>query len=123
MLQRVYNLVWGQCTDELKSTLDEYDDFPDVKEKQDPIRLLNKIKGMTFNVKKPHKHPIVAMHAAKYRFYHLKQGNQEPKDYFDSFNNIISAIEASGGHLAEEDIMYEYALKKRNIHPTRASPA
>jgi hypothetical protein len=66
------SLVWGQCTDVMRTRLQALDDCDDISEKGDLLALLNAIKVLVCNFQSQKCKPR-ALHDGKRGFYLLSQ--------------------------------------------------
>jgi hypothetical protein len=95
-MKSMYDLIWGQCSETLRSRLRGHDDYAIYSPGADSIALLKGIRAeMTgFRDKQylPH-----ALHKIMGEFYNLAQGkHRSNQEYYDEFNSMVLTAVESG---------------------------
>jgi hypothetical protein len=98
-LRSAYSLIWGQCTEALRSKLRAKTEFETIAQHFDCVELLKLIKDTVFKFSsqkyKPH-----ALHEAIRRFYTLIQDkNSSCEDHVRKFKNQVEVVEHCGGDI------------------------
>ena len=93
-LEKLYSIVWGQCTPAMKAKLRAVKDFEDTKKNLDSITLLKEIKKLSYNFQDKNYVPA-AIHTVLDRFFNCKQ-KEETSDqkYLDMFNDNVKTIKS-----------------------------
>jgi hypothetical protein len=71
-LKTLYSLVWGQCSDVIRTRIEALDNHEEMSLKGDSIGLLQAIKGIVYNFQSEKYRPM-AIHEAMRRFYMIYQ--------------------------------------------------
>ena len=74
-LKKLFSLVWGQCTELMKSKLQQMEGFDSINASQDSIGLIKAIKGLTFKFDTKQYAPM-AMVNIDTRLYQFGQGKE-----------------------------------------------
>jgi hypothetical protein len=95
-MKSLYDLVWGQCSESLRSRLRGHDNYAIYSPNPDSIALLKGIcaemTGFRNTQYLPH-----ALHRIMRDFYDLKQGkHQSNQEYYDEFNLMVLTVMDSG---------------------------
>jgi len=80
-LRKLYSLIWGQCSEAMKTRLQETDRYDTVSANMDSLGLLEVIRGLVFQYR-TNQHPILAMHDIKCNFYkksHTRETTDHPR--------------------------------------------
>ncbi len=92
-MKSLYDLIWGQCSESLRSRLRGYDDFHAYSVNADSMALLKSVRAeMTgFRNKMYLTH---ALHKTMTHFYRLDHGPpRRNQEYPDVFNTIVTTSE------------------------------
>jgi hypothetical protein len=95
-LKSLYDLIWGQCSESLRSRLRGYNDYNTYSVSADSIALLKGIRTkMTgFRNKQYLTH---GLHQIMLDFYSLTQGkHRDNQEYYDEFNSMVLTAQESG---------------------------
>ncbi len=95
-MKSLYDLIWGQCSESLRSRLRGYGDYNTYSVNADSIALLKGIRAeMTgFRAKQYLTH---GLHKIMLDFYGLSQGkHRSNQEYYDEFNSMVLTAEESG---------------------------
>jgi len=119
-VQKLYSVVWGQCTDAMQARLEGIKDHAAVATSMNGIALLKEIKSVAFQFQNQ-KYQPVSLHMAMRRFYLMSQGNVNNHDYLEKFNNNVELIEENGGELGTATVLVNSALAPSGLNVMTAS--
>jgi Reverse transcriptase (RNA-dependent DNA polymerase)/Zinc knuckle len=106
----LFSLVWGQSTLTLRQKLQSTKAFKDLDSTKDGLGLLNLVR-MTMYGDEQQANKASTIARSMRAFYSTKQGRYvAPKDYFQSFNNILRALEGLNGLFAIQPDIYNNVL-------------
>ena len=106
-MKSAYNLIWGQCSDALRTKLEAISTHEKIASDANCIGLLLNIKDVSYNYQSQ-KLKRQAQHEAKRRFYVMFQDRtMSVQDYFDKFNNLLKVIEHCGGSIVDEQMLID----------------
>lgn len=92
-IQKVYSLVWGQCTEILQAKLGVLKNFKTIKDSYDAVALLKEIKGTTFKFE-DERYLQHSIYFAWKNFYMLSQKDMDNNaQYLEQFQNIVDVLE------------------------------
>ena len=121
-VKNMFKIVWGQCSEAMKTKLKSHHDYETVSTKSDTIKLLTIIRqemtGFTERRYLPH-----ALHAMLRKFYTLSQGRRSNREYYDYFTNLVDALEEVGANIGAHSGIEKQVLEEHDINPARASDA
>ena len=101
-IAKLYNLVWGQCTQAMQAEMKTYDNWDTISQQQDAIGAIVTIKNIVYNFEAQQKRTVGLLRGYK-RLFTMYQGKtQSVPDYLDHFMNNVKVIEESGGILGGE---------------------
>ena len=83
-IKRLWALVWGQCSDTIRTRLQALDTYEDMHAASNGLHLLIAIKDLMFNVQEQ-KYVPLSIHLAKRQFFLLSQGRNTVGEYYDQF--------------------------------------
>ena len=119
-IKTVYAIVWGQCTDIMQQKLEASDEYNEVWESGDGLRLLGMIKDITYVFQTQKYHGQSAFEAKK-KFANQVQGRtMTVKEHLTSFNNLVDVIEHCGGTFCDDTHMRNLVLDGRDINDLTA---
>ena len=81
-IKRLWALVWGQCSDTIRTRLQALDTYDDMHTASDSLRLLVTIKDLMYNVQEQ-KYVPLSIHLAKRQFYLLSQDQNTVGEYYE----------------------------------------
>ncbi len=114
-IKTLYSLVWGQCSDIIRTKLESLDTFTGISDRLDSIMLIKEIKGIVFNFQSQ-KYKPQALQEAVRRFYSLQQGrDMSTQSFLDRFQNNMDVIEHGGGTVGMYPGLQEAVLKEQKI--------
>jgi len=121
-LKKVYAIVFGQCSDAMRTKLEAIPNHASIAAARDVIGLLRNIKTATFSFQSQKYEPH-ALHEAKRRFYLMSQGKGVScQNYFESFQNAVEVLEYCGGEIGTDIGLVERALASLNVTLDTATP-
>jgi hypothetical protein len=103
-LKTVYTIVYGQCTELLKTRLKTRSDFDDVREAGDVIALLGMIKKIVFSLDGD-KYAPMAVYQAIRKLCNMKQQKFPLIEFLEHFNNQLAVVHQCGGTLTMPGVM------------------
>ena len=99
-IKTLYSLVWGQCTDIMRQTLEAHATFAGVSGTGDGIGLLKAIKSIAFQFQSQ-KYLSHALHESMKRYYNCAQGKYaNTQAYLEHFQNVVDVVLHIGGSIA-----------------------
>ncbi len=118
-MKSLYDLIWGQCTESLRSRLRGDDNFATYSTAADSLALLKAIRSEMTGFRNilylPH-----ALHKVMRDFYSLIQRkHQSNQEYYDEFNSLVLTGEECGATIgshpgAINDVLSTTAVDARN---------
>jgi hypothetical protein len=90
--QKVFSLIWQQCTESMHAKIKANRDYKTIKDDLKGIDLLRLIKLICFNIE-DEKYVPEKVHKTKADFYSLKQGRDSDQAYQVKFMNTLKVIE------------------------------
>ena len=117
--KRLYTLLWGQCSKDLQNEIMAMNSYESMKQEQNPITLINLIKGVTYSFRDQKYLPGNVWKAYKMLFNTTQKEDEDLKVYYERFKNQIEVIENYVGDITILDFMFDqdedYAgLKKQD---------
>jgi hypothetical protein len=96
VMKSFYGLIWGQCTESLRSRLRGNDVFTTYSTTADSITLLKSIRAELTGLRDK-QYLSHALHKIMRDFYNLSQGkHRSNQEYYDKFNLHVSTAKESG---------------------------
>eukprot|EP00978_Attheya_sp_CCMP212_P029308 scaffold103639_cov67-Attheya_sp.AAC.7 len=122
-LKTLYSLVWGHCTDAIRTRIEALDNYQMMESDADGLKLLRMIKDLVFNFQSQKYLPLV-LDESKARFYYWKQGKYStPQVYLEQFQNMVDVIEHSGGTIGDEPGVVNMIMASKNLNMAAIPPA
>jgi hypothetical protein len=121
-MKSLYDLIWGQCSESLRSRLRGFDDYPKYSQNADSLTLLKGIRAeMTgFRNKQYLSH---ALHKTMRDFYNLAQGkHRSNQEYYDEFNSMVLTAEESGATIGAHPGSITKIILSTTVDPTKPTP-
>ena len=110
-MKKTYSLVWGQCSQAMRSRIEEAADFQDIASHFDPIRLPMEIKMISFNVQS-HQYLPVAMYKTSRSFMLSRQGrNDSVQTYHDTFCSHVQVVDEASGGISVGSKLYDMEIE------------
>ncbi len=97
--KKLYTLVWGQCTKLMQNEIEASNDYKDMDKKQDPIKLIKTIKGITYNFRDQKYLPGSMWRTYKNLFNTTQREDEDLKSYYDRFQNAVDVLENYGADI------------------------
>jgi hypothetical protein len=96
-ISKLYNLVWGQCSDALRAKIKSQPEFARIRDyPMEGIELLKLIKTISFKFE-PQVYKPLAIDDPIRKFMSAKQGKQmQAAEYLEQFQNHLDVLEALG---------------------------
>jgi hypothetical protein len=95
-IQKLYNLIWGQCSDPLHARLESLDEFEAISRTMDGIKLLKLIRSVAYHYE-PQCYKPLAIDDAIVKYAMFKQGKTTtPAEFLEQFRNHVNVLEAVG---------------------------
>jgi hypothetical protein len=95
-MKSLYDLIWGQCSESLRSRLRGYDDYANYSTNADSLALLKGIRAEMTGFRNKQYLPH-SLHQIMRDFYNLSQGNKRStQEYYDEFNSMVDTAQESG---------------------------
>ena len=103
-LHWAYSVLKGQCSDELIVKLHMCDNYQQVHEYTDPIKMLNLIQRMCFNYQNDEM-PVVSNYRSLQTLYSMKQQKGEwMTDFSNQFTNQLDVVAACNGSIVNDGV-------------------
>ena len=112
-LQKSYSLIFGQCTELLKSKLKSSVNWDAMSSTYDMFTLLEAIKTIIYKFE-DQKYLPLSLHNAKTNFYNFRQGTMTNPDYLDKFMNLTD-MEESYESTLHDAAVFRIALLTSNL--------
>ena len=104
--KKLFSLVWGQCTEVMKTELKSMSNYEQLKEDQDGIELIKTIKCVTFSFRDQN-YIIGSVWKAYQRIFTLiQQQDTDLKDHLEKVQNIVEVFESYGINIGEDEAIY-----------------
>jgi hypothetical protein len=116
-MKSLYDLIWGQCSESLRSRLRGYEDYANYSVNADTIALLKGIRAeMTgFRNKQYLTH---GLHKIMKDFYGLAQGkHRNNQEYYDEFTSMVLTAEDSGVSIGAHPAAIQEVLNLTAVDP------
>ena len=97
-INRIYCIIWGQCTPGLKSVLKVNEDYPTKSNFFVKLRIIRETRNINAGIDvKPKKSDI--LYHTIWGFINMRQVENNPNDTFKlRFDNIFETVELAGGY-------------------------
>ena len=121
-IKRLWALVWGQCSDTIRTRLQALDTYEDIHTASDGLRLLVAIKDLMYNVQEQ-KYVPLSIHLAKRQFLLLSQGRNTVGEYYEQFKNQTDVLDHIGAGIGDDDAITRQVLRGQGIDTDEATEA
>ena len=122
-IRELYDLVWGQCSEAMRTKVRSNPDYATFSNAKDAIPLLKAVRAVSFNFQ-TQKYLPQALHKYKRRFYTMYQSKEMDCDtYLERFQNMVDVIEHCGGSVGMEPHLIDKALDKQGTTRVGATGA
>ena len=119
-LTQVYSKYYGQCDDDMKSSMEEDPDFKQAHIDKDVIKLRTILKNVNFSYKKD-KEPFKTLWQANKDFMNMRQHKSSVTEYYEKYKTLQKVVtELSGENIddAYVDIICREEVKvEANLNP------
>ena len=107
-LHSLFNVVWGQCSMNLRSKLESKNEFKDIRENKDVGGLLKQIKAVVHQFE-THTSIYEALDEAKKNYYHYYQGPRTSNtQHVKNLQDMVDIIEYHGGSVTDDQALVDY---------------
>ena len=121
-IKRLWALVWGQCSDTIRTRLQALDAYDDMHTTSNGLQLLIAIKDLMFNVQEQ-KYVPLSIHLAKRQFFLLSQGRNTVGEYYDQFKNQTDVLSHIGAGIGHDTAIMRQVLCSQGINVDEATEA
>ena len=121
-IKRLWALVWGQCSDTIRTRLQALDTYEDMRAASDGLRLLVAIKDLMYNVQEQ-KYVPLSIHLAKRQFFSFSQGRNTVREYYEQFKNQTDVLDHIGAGIGDDDAITKQVLRTQGINIEEATEA
>ena len=121
-IKRLWALVWGQCSDTMRTRLQALDSYEEMHSASDGLQLLIAIKDLMFNVQEQ-KYVPLSIHLAKRHFFLLSLGRNTVGEYYDQFKNQTDVLEHIGAGIGNDEAIRKQVLHSQGIDIDEATEA
>ena len=99
-VKSLYAIVWGQCSNIMRTKVEAMDGFSVIEGAGDGIALLKSLKSVALSFPEL-KWISHSLHEAMKRYYNVSQGKfATTQAYLDHFQNLVDVVIHSGGEIA-----------------------
>ena len=105
-MKSLYDLVWGQCSETMRSRPRSIHGYEKITSDADSISLLKAIRAEMAGFKEK-QYLVHLIHNLIRDFYRLYQGHRSNQEYYDEFQNIARTIDERGGSIGEHIAIYQ----------------
>jgi hypothetical protein len=111
-MKGLYSVIWGQCSETLRSRLKSNSDHAAISATADSLGLLKALRAEMTDFKKLHYLPH-SVHTIMWEFYQLAQGKHRTNhEYYDEFNDLVAAVNDCGAMIAMHPTIYQEILNE-----------
>ena len=119
-IKRLWALVWGQCSDTIRTRLQALETYDDMHTASNGLQLLIAIKDLMFNIQEQ-KYVPLSIHLAKRQFFLLSQGRNTIGEYYDQFKNQTDVLSHIGAAIGDDTAIMKQVLRSRDINVDEAT--
>ena len=119
-IKRLWALVWGQCSDTIRTRLQSLENYEDMRAASDGLQLLIAIKDLMFNVQEQKYIPL-SIHLAKRQFFLLSQGCNTVGEYYEQFKNQKDVLSHIGAGIGDDEAIMKQVLRSQGININNAT--
>ena len=109
-IKHLWALVWGQCSDTIRTRLQALDTHEDMHAASDGLQLLVAIKDLMYNVQEQ-KYVPLSIHLAKRQFFLLSQGRNTVGEYYEQFKNQTDVLDHIGAGIGDDNAITRQVLR------------
>ena len=121
-IKRLWALVWGQCSDTIRTRLQALETYDNMHTASDGLQLLTAIKDLMFNVQEQ-KYVPLSIQLAKQQFFVLFQGHNTVGEYYDQFKNQTHILSHIGAGIGDDMAIMRQVLCSQGINVDEATDA
>ena len=121
-IKHLWALVWGQCSDTIRTRIQALDTYEDLHTASDSLQLLIAIKDLMFNVQE-RKYIPLSIHLAKRQFFLLLQGRNTVGEYYEQFKNQTDILTHIGAGIGDDEAIMNQVLQSQGIDVDDATDA
>ena len=110
----LWALVWGQCSDTIRTRIQALDMYEDMHTASDGLQLLIAIKDLMFNVQEQ-KYVPLSIHLAKRQFFLLSQGRNTVGKYYEQFKNQTDILTHICAGIGDDEAIMNQVLRSQGI--------
>ena len=110
----LWALVWGQCSDTIRTRIQALDMYEDMHAASDGLQLLIAIKDLMFNVQE-RKYIPLSIHLAKRQFFLLSQGRNTVGEYYEQFKNQTDVLTHIGAGIGNDEAITNQVLRSQGV--------
>ena len=114
-IKRLWALVWGQCSDTIRTRLQSLETYEDMRAASDGLQLLIAIKDLMFNMQEQ-KYVPLSIHLAKRQFFLLSQGRNTIGEYYEQLKNQTDVLNHIGAGIGDDDAIMKQVLRSQGIN-------
>ena len=114
-IKRLWALVWGQCSDTIRTRLQSLEYYEDMRAASDGLQLLIAIKDLMLNVQEQKYIPL-SIHIAKRQFFLLSQGRNTVGEYYEQFKNQTDVLSHIGAGIGDDEAIMKQVLRSQGIN-------
>jgi hypothetical protein len=116
-MKSLYDLLWGQCSETIRSRLRQHDDYADYSANAGSMALLKAIRAEMTGFRDKQYLPY-SLHQMMRDFYSLSQGqHRSNQEYYDKFNLLVKTAQESGASIGVHPAGINEVLSKSAIDP------
>ena len=119
-IKRLWALVWGQCSDTIRTRLQALESYDDMHTASNGLQLLIAIKDLMSNVQEQ-KYVPLSIHLAKRQFFLLSQGRNTVGEYYDQFKNQTDVLSHIGAAIGDDTAIMKQVLRSQDINVDEAT--
>ena len=121
-LKQNYAIIWDQCSLQMRSKLEQINDYNVMDTAKDPVRLLTEMKNIVCG-RESHQQPIYSMcQLIKILVSERQHYNESNEDYKERFEGLWEAVNQQGGSLWYQEGMITTRANKIAADAFRLQP-
>jgi hypothetical protein len=115
-LHTLYSVIWGQCSENVKTKIRSLDDYESKTQTDDCVWLLQEIKGVMHQFDTKQNGFFSALDARTALLTYKQEPTQTNADYFEQFKAYVDILEYYGGQVAEiTSLLTESEFKNASV--------
>ena len=114
-LKSMFAVIWGQCSNSIRTKLEKKKNIQDIKSKGDVVQLLLHIRHACMNYEDKH-HPCITLcqQFSAFHVFYQREGLPIQK-YIQIFRVIVENIERYGGEFGNHGAILQYVLDRDGL--------